>query len=91
MSLPDIYLTVYNVVQGIGWWGVFMGIVMALLQGAPLQAAFQFGAEPACELLLCCCTPATQLECLLSLTQLHLLHPTLLLPSCRLAAVRSMP
>lgn len=43
----DVYIFLYNVVQGIGWAGVLVSTGMALSQGAPLQAAFLIGAGPA--------------------------------------------
>lgn len=50
MSYADIYLFLYNVVQGIGWSGVLLGTGLAAAQGAPLQACFLIGAGPASKL-----------------------------------------
>lgn len=47
----DVYLFIYNVVQGIGWAGVLVSTGLALWQGAPLQAGFLIGAGPASEWL----------------------------------------
>lgn len=46
-KLADAYLFLYNVVQAIGWFSVFLSTVMALWQGVSYQAAFQFGSTPA--------------------------------------------
>jgi hypothetical protein len=50
MRYADIYLFLYNVVQGIGWSGVLLGTGLAAVQGAPLQACFLIGAGPASKL-----------------------------------------
>jgi hypothetical protein len=49
MKASEAYLTFYNVVQGIGWIGVLLGMLAILYERAPAMAAFHFGAGPAGE------------------------------------------
>jgi hypothetical protein len=66
MSYSDIYLFLYNVIQGIGWSGVLLGTGLAIFQGAPLQACFLIGAGPASKLVPSCWCQVDHLVLLLS-------------------------